>query len=341
MKKTTWLLLGLLIVTVGCLPAPTPTPVSTLIPMITTGNVARVIPSLTLKGHTDSVSSVKWSPDGATIASGAHDKRVILWDAKTGDVIRKLEVGKPVLSVAWSPNGATLATVSGEKTVTIWNTSTGERLLTTAEGHEEMRCVAWSPDGTMLASGSFNMVYVWDAKTGKQLLRLIPNVSGGIISRWMLDVAWSSDSTRVAAGVLDDSVFVWSVKSGDVVMWYWGATGGPFSGMRSVAFSQDDKLLAAAAYGKLRVLDTATGKPLRELTDSFQFVWSAAWSPNGTLLASTSASGTTLWDAGTGNLLRTLKEHSKDVNSVAWSPNGTMFVTGSEDSTVILWKLGQ
>jgi len=38
---------------------------------------------LTLKGHTEFVSSVAFSPDGKRIVRGSGDKTIKLWDVKT------------------------------------------------------------------------------------------------------------------------------------------------------------------------------------------------------------------------------------------------------------------
>ena len=39
---------------------------------------------LSLKGHTDAVTSVAFSPDGQRLASGSGDKTVKIWDSATG-----------------------------------------------------------------------------------------------------------------------------------------------------------------------------------------------------------------------------------------------------------------
>jgi WD40 repeat protein len=39
-----------------------------------------------LRGHSESVRAVSWSPDGTMLASGSEDKTIKLWDAQTGQV---------------------------------------------------------------------------------------------------------------------------------------------------------------------------------------------------------------------------------------------------------------
>ncbi len=56
---------------------------------------------LSLKGHTQQVTSVSWSPDGKRILTGSFDKTAKGWDAEKVHEIHSLKgTGGPV---SWSP----------------------------------------------------------------------------------------------------------------------------------------------------------------------------------------------------------------------------------------------
>src|SRR6266849_1082838 len=64
-------------------------------------------------GHSQNVTSVSFSPDGKTLASGSYDNTVKLWDVSTGAELRTLEgLSQNVTSVSFSPDGKTLASGS-------------------------------------------------------------------------------------------------------------------------------------------------------------------------------------------------------------------------------------
>src|SRR5262245_48215586 len=78
-----------------------------------------------LSGHTDSVRGAAFSPDGRTLATGANDGTIRLWDVATGEGRVLAGHAGMVTAVAFSPSGDALVSASHDATARLWSPETG------------------------------------------------------------------------------------------------------------------------------------------------------------------------------------------------------------------------
>jgi len=111
--------------------------------------------------------------------------------------------------------------------------------------------------------------------------------------------------------------------------------------MRSVAFSNDGRLLASGfLQGNLQVWEVSSGVKLYSHSAHLAGVTSVAFSPNNLWLASGSRDNTIkLWEADTGQELRVLRGHKAEVSAVAFSPDGQWLMSASHDRTIKIWRV--
>jgi WD40 repeat protein len=288
----------------------------------------------TLSGHSDSVNSIAWSPDGRCLASGSRDGTIRLWDPASGVCTHTLTChSSGVSSIAWSPDGRCLASCSQDKTVRLWDPATGA-CTHTLSGHSYwVNRIAWSPDGRCLGSIGYDQtIRLWDPATGA-CTHIITGHSGSVNS-----IAWSPDGRCLASyGYLDNIIRLWDPASGVCIH----TLSDHFGSVKSIAWSSDGRCLASGSHDHaIRLWDPATGACTHTITGHSGSVISIAWSPDGRCLASCSCDSTIrLWDPATGDCTRTLSDHRCLVRSIAWSPDGRCLASGSDDSTIRLWDL--
>jgi WD40 repeat protein len=303
---------------------------------------------LTLKGHTDKVCSVAFSPDGQRILTGSWDNTAKVWEAASGRELLTLKghCGE-VESVAFSADGRRILTGSWDGTAKVWEAVRGSGPLTLNGHSDEVFSVAFSPDGQRILTGSFDgTAKVWEAASGRELLTFTNQTveihsdeftpyPKGHVARF-ISVAFSPDGQRIVTGSTDGLAKVWEAASGRALH----TLKGHADWVISAAFSPDGQRIVTGSDDRTaKVWDAASGKELLTLKGHSIGVASVAFSPDGQRIVTGSRDGTAkVWETASGTELFTLKGHTDTVFSVAFSPDGQRIVTGSHDYTAKIWN---
>src|SRR5262249_39815487 len=130
--------------------------------------------------HKDRLTSVAYSPDGRWIGTASWDGTARLWDAQTGQEVRRLEVPPSksynpayLARILFSPDGKFVVVAQQaaptEPGAMVWNRLTGEKVheFPAADGS-----VAVSPDGRLIACAGSGVIRLYELASGKAVREL-------------------------------------------------------------------------------------------------------------------------------------------------------------------------
>ncbi|CAE6422057.1 unnamed protein product [Rhizoctonia solani] len=162
------------------------------------------------KGHTNWVTSIAFSPDGARLVSSSFDKTIHVWDVQRGETTAGPLEGHAnyVYSATFSPDGSKIASCSKDCTLRLWDIRSKSTIDKPYEGHTDLVwSVAFSSDGIHLVSGGYDRtVRLWDIRVGRQIDQPFEEHTGGVHS-----VAFSPCGRFIASGSHDRKVILRSI----------------------------------------------------------------------------------------------------------------------------------
>ena len=115
---------------------------------VTVWDLATRKPTVTLRGHIESVSHGAFSPDGLMLATGG-DWTVRIWNAKTGAQVRSHKMTSRSSGVCFSADGRWLAAAGTDMPVKVWEAASGKQVASL----RGQSAIAFHRDG-LLATGS-------------------------------------------------------------------------------------------------------------------------------------------------------------------------------------------
>lgn len=272
-----------------------------------------------LEGHTDTILSITYSPDGRYIASGSRDGTVRLWCALTGKELKKFFGHKygTVVS-AFSANSKFLFanpfTTNDGETSKIWDIETGKEVVVDGLG-----CFLGYNESKSLCCfrGENSTVRIYNTLTGKIVSTLRGHAD-------LVDsVSYSPDDKYVATSD-GEAIRIWEIKTGreikklNICTWVKG-------------FSLDGNYIIGQYFdGDYMKWNLKTGKIMTApSSDIEKFSYNICYASNKrNIISSDYKSGKIrILDAETNSLIYTIL-HGKDYDYLTYTPEG--FFTGTE-----------
>jgi WD40 repeat protein/serine/threonine protein kinase len=328
-------------------------------------------PETVLRGHTDIIHAITWSPDGARMWTGSADATIRVWDAAKGTLLAVLEGSGTSVSLGTRLDLASTRIVTGgdDSKMHIWDLPTS-RLVRTLDQGSVVNSLQASGDGhTIVSGGEDGLVRIWDATTGDSRVfsgqtkaishidispdralvltasddatirvRELPSGDPRAVLSMSDSVArakFSPNGAVIAGASREGQVRVWDAKTGAVLRTF----DGYHETLYRLQFTPDSKsLVVAGSSGVLRICDLATGA-VREIHAHTGLVRGIDISPDGSLIASIGIDGTAcLWDFATGRL-RMLRASDDGRTRVAFSPDGHSLAVAGFDALVHIYPI--
>jgi WD40 repeat protein/serine/threonine protein kinase len=236
-----------------------------------------------LQGQPRDLRLAIFNPDRTRVLTAGQDKRVRVWDAKSGAELLTLEGHTGVLrSASFSPDGSRVATAGDDGTARVWDAATGVEIFVLKGDGRVVSSLCYSPDGKRIVTAGYGdgTARVWDAKTGAALLTLKGHTS------FVESASFSADGSRIVTGSYDWTAKVWDANSGAALLTLKGHT----NTVISAVFNPDgSRIITTGQDRTARLWDAKSGAEVLTLKD-----------PEGIGLASFSRDGSRVLTGGQG-----------------------------------------
>ncbi|KAH6595567.1 hypothetical protein BASA61_003758 [Batrachochytrium salamandrivorans] len=235
-----------------------------------------------MTAHDGDINCISISRDGSMVATGANDRRLIIYDGKTCSQKAVLDSSiKATTSVSFNSACDLILSTSIDQSIKVWSTHT-YRPKVTFTGHTGKVCTGRFTDNNCIISGSHDRtIKIWDLVKGYCVKTIFTLSSCNDLA------LFGGEGEVIVSGHLDNNL-------------------------------HSLQILTTSRDNTLQVLDVRTYKAVATYAHEGYRTgmnWTrSCFSPNGAFVSSGSADGTVFfWDTLTGEMTQSFKEHKSPV----------------------------
>uniref|UniRef100_A0A1I8NL64 WD repeat domain-containing protein 83 n=1 Tax=Musca domestica TaxID=7370 RepID=A0A1I8NL64_MUSDO len=268
------------------------------------------------------VRAVRYNVDGIYCLTCGSDKKIKLWNHKTGLLLKTYGGhADEVTDARSSCESSNIVSASLDKSIIYWDVSTGapvRRLRGHAGG---VKCVCFNEDSSIAISGGRdNAVFCWDIRTRRlepvQMMREAKDCITSVLS----------NENKIITSSLDGCIRHYDIRAGELTV---DKVGVPIT---YLCMTRDEQCLVAACQDSVvRLLDCESGGILSEYrghaADDYQ-VECGIMSNDAHIISGSSNGSAYVWDLLEGKVLQNL-EISKTggvVHSLATHPKNNEII---------------
>ena len=156
-----------------------------------------------LREHRDSVTAVAWR-SASSLVSASLDRRIILWDLRTGSPIQQLEGhSRGVSSLCFLNDKGTLVSTGVDQNIRVWDLASGELIRSLNNHTLPVHDLALRPDASglpmIVSAGDDRTVRFWQPTIGRM-------VKFARLKEAPLNVAWLNNGSSIVAACADGAI---------------------------------------------------------------------------------------------------------------------------------------